>query len=226
MTKPSTTLTGLYFEAVAYAAALHATQVRKGTHIPYMSHLLGVSSLVIEAGGTQEQAIAGLLHDAVEDAGGMPRYHDIEARFGDDVARIVLGCSDSTDEKLKASIPYWDRKTVYLKRLAAEPVDIVLVSMADKVHNARAIVTDLEVNGVGVLKKFNSTTEEILTYYAACHHIGTAKGVPSTLLIPLLLAVTRMTELVGGAEPMGEMVSDWKRLLSEADLKEIEAALA
>ena len=98
MTDVSTILTATYAEAVAYAAALHAHQVRKGTTIAYMSHLLGVSSLVIEAGGTQDQAIAGLLHDAVEDAGGLPRYHDIKARFGDDVARIVLGCSDSTDE--------------------------------------------------------------------------------------------------------------------------------
>ncbi|CAB4963742.1 MAG: HD domain-containing protein [Actinobacteria bacterium] len=226
MTEPSTNLTGLYSEAVAYAAALHAAQLRKETQIPYMSHLLGVSSLVIEAGVTQEQAIAGLLHDAVEDAGGMPRYHDIKARFGDDVARIVLGCSDSTDEKLKASIPYWDRKTVYLKRLAAEPDDVVLVSMADKVHNARAIVTDLEKNGVGVLEKFKSSTDEMLTYYAACLHIGTAKKVSSALLIPLSLAVTRMRELVDGAAPLDAMVTDWNRALSEADLEEIEAALA
>jgi len=225
VTEPSTTLTGLYFEAVAYAADLHAAQVRKGTTIAYMSHLLGVSSLVIEAGGTQEQAIAGLLHDAVEDAGGMPRYHDIKARFGDDVARIVLGCSDSTDEKLKATIPYWERKSAYLKRLAAEPADVVLVSMADKVHNARAIVTDLEKDGVVVLQKFNSTTAHMLTYYSACLHIGTAKKVSSALLIPLLLAVTRMRELVDGAAPSDAMAPDWNRALSEADREEIEAAL-
>ena len=226
MTDVSTILTATYAEAVAYAAALHAHQVRKGTTIAYMSHLLGVSSLVVEAGGTQDQAIAGLLHDAVEDAGGLPRYHDIKARFGDDVARIVLGCSDSTDEGWKASVPYWERKTAYLKRLAGEPADVVLVSLADKVHNARAIVTDLESNGVVVLTKFSSSTEQMLTYYAACLRIGTAKGVPPTLLVPLSLAVARMRELADGAVPLGALMPGWNRSLSDADLEEIEAALA
>ena len=226
MTDVSTILTATYAEAVAYAAALHARQVRKGTTIAYMSHLLGVSSLVVEAGGTQDQAIAGLLHDAVEDAGGLPRYHDIKARFGDDVARIVLGCSDSSDEAWKAKVPYWERKTAYLKHLAAQPADVVLVSVADKVHNARAIVTDLEAKGLGELEKFNSTTEEMLTYYAACLRIGTAKGVPTALLVPLSLAVARMRDLANGAVPLGPMVPGWNLSLSESDFEEIEAALA
>jgi (p)ppGpp synthase/HD superfamily hydrolase len=105
MTIPNVMLTKRYAEAVAYASIIHATDVRKGTEISYLCHLLGVSSLVIEAGGDEDQAIAGLLHDAVEDAGGMARAADIRARFGDRVTKIVIACSDSTDEEWKRVTP-------------------------------------------------------------------------------------------------------------------------
>jgi hypothetical protein len=88
-------LTARYAHAVEYAGVIHATQTRNGTNIAYISHLLGVSSLVLEAGGNEDEAIAGLLHDAVEDCGGLPRLADVRARFGDRVADIVLACSDS-----------------------------------------------------------------------------------------------------------------------------------
>lgn len=186
---PGTQLTPRYTEAVAYAMAVHAAQVRKETDIPYVAHLLGVSSLVLEAGGDEDQAIAGLLHDAVEDAGGMPRLADIRARFGEDVAEIVLACSDSTDPEWKAVTPYEERKRIYLERLATEPPRIVLVSIADKVHNARAIATDLEIHGRQTLDRFTGTGPQILRYYRTCAGIADQKGMPTNLTVPLRVAL-------------------------------------
>jgi len=196
-TIPHVVLTDRYTQSVAYAAIIHATDTRKGTNISYMSHLLGVSSLVIEAGGDEDEAIAGLLHDAVEDAGGLPRLEDIRARFGDRVADIVLACSDSTDEEWKRTVGYWPRKQAYLDHLEATADErAVLVSIADKTHNARAIVTDLERSGFPVLKKFNGTAAEVLKYYDECLRIGSSKNVPDTLTIPLGLAVDTIRQYV------------------------------
>lgn len=198
---PSTVLTEKYTAAIAYATALHAGQVRKGTDIAYASHLLGVSSLVLEAGGNEDEAIAGLLHDAVEDCGGMPTYEEIKVRFGPRVGAIVLACSDSTDEEWKRAVGYWERKQKYLDHLE-ESTDqrAVLVSIADKVHNARAIVTDLQRTGAKVLDKFNGEAGEILTYYVECLRIGQDKQVPEELLWPLHTAVLEIDAFVmGGA---------------------------
>jgi (p)ppGpp synthase/HD superfamily hydrolase len=185
---PHVVLTDRYAQAVAYASFIHATDTRKGTNISYMSHLLGVSSLVIEAGGDEDEAITGLLHDAVEDAGGLPRLEDTRARFGDRVADIVLACSDSTDE---------ERKQAYLDHLEATADErAVLVSIADKTHNARAIVTDLERSGYAVMQKFNGTPAEVLRYYNECLRIGISKNVPDTLTIPLGLAVETIRQYV------------------------------
>ena len=201
-TIPHVVLTDRYAQAVAYASIIHATDTRKGTNISYMSHLLGVSSLVIEAGGTEDEAIAGLLHDAVEDAGGLPRLEDIRAHFGDRVADIVLACSDSTEEGWKRTVGYWPRKQAYLDHLEATADErAVLVSIADKVHNARAIVTDIkqaELRGERqALSKFNGTADETLRYYAELSRIGARKHVPETLTIPLLMAVEAIREYVG-----------------------------
>ena len=136
---PHTFLTERYAQAVAYASILHGAQVRKGTDIAYMSHLLGVSSLVIEAGGDEDLAIAGLLHDAVEDAGGLPRLEDVRVRFGDRVADIVRACSDSTDEEWKRSVTYRTRKQAYLDHLAAAPDDVVLVSDVDEIPRLQVV---------------------------------------------------------------------------------------
>ncbi len=110
MTTSNVVLTKRYAAAVAYASIIHATDVRKGTEISYLCHLLGVSSLVIEAGGDEDQAIAGRLHDAVEDAGGMTRADAIRARFGDRATEIVIARIDSTDEEWKRVTPYGERK--------------------------------------------------------------------------------------------------------------------
>lgn len=200
---PEVVLTDRYTSAVAYASALHGTDVRKGTQVTYLCHLLGVSALVLEAGGTEDEAIAGLLHDAVEDAGGLPRLADVRARFGDTVADIVLACSDSTDQEWKASVDYWVRKQRYLDHLEDPGTDprAVLVSIADKVHNARATVTDLKRSGATILDKFNAPDRAlILRYYSELLRIGTAKGVPDTLTIPLDLAVVTIAEYVTGEQ--------------------------
>ena len=144
MARPHLVLSDRYFEAVRYASHAHANQTRKGGNIAYMSHLLGVSSLIIEAGGDEDQAIAGLLHDVVEDQGGLWRLAEVRTMFGDRVADIVLGCSDSLDDDDGYWPIYWERKQRYLDRLETEPADLVMVSIADKVHNSRALVTDLQ----------------------------------------------------------------------------------
>jgi hypothetical protein len=199
---PGTVLTPRYNEAIAYATAIHGTQVRKGTRTTYMCHLLGVSALVLEAGGTEEESIAALLHDAVEDAGGLPRHADIRARFGDRVAAIVLACSDSTDEQWKASVDYWVRKQAYLDKMAAsQDAGALLVSIADKVHNARAIVTDIirskaDPDGADPLARFNGTPEQIRDYYLRLLEIAESARVPDTLTIALGVAVRQIAEHV------------------------------
>jgi len=199
---PTAVLDTTYAEAVAYAAEVHGGQVRKGTSIPYISHLLGVSSLILEAGGDQDEAIAGLLHDAVEDAGGLRTLADIRARFGERVAEIVLLCSDSTDEEWKRRTPYWSRKRAYLDHLeASDDARAVLVSIADKVHNARAIVTDLQWHGVRVLTKFNGTPGETLTYYVECLRIAEDRQLPETLLWSLYTAVAEIDQYIMSQQP-------------------------
>ena len=197
---PSTVLTDKYTAALAYAMALHGASVRKGTNVTYMCHLIGVSSLVLEAGGTQDQAIAGLLHDAVEDAGGLARARDIRVRFGDEVADIVLACSDSVDEEWKKTVDYCERKQQYLDHLEhkADPA-AVLVSIADKVHNVRATVTDVHRYGVEVLDKFNTPTRRsVVWYYTELLRIAQVRGVSEALTVPLAIAVADLQSQVQG----------------------------
>lgn len=190
-------LTDRYTRAVEYAASIHAIHVRKGTSISYLSHLLAVSAMVIEAGGDETQSIAGLLHDAAEDAGGEARLADIASRFGDEVAALVRACSDSTDEEWKSRTPWRQRKAEYLAHLATDKdLRAVLVSMADKVHNARAIVTDIRTYGPEVLAKFNAPAAEILWYYVGCLEAGAARGTSLAVLWPLYDAVHEMEQAV------------------------------
>ena len=159
-------LTARFDEALGYAAELHRTQTRKGGDIPYLGHLLSVASLVIEGGGTEDQAIAGLLHDAVEDQGREGRtLVEIREKFGDDVATIVEECSD-TDEVPKP--PWKPRKEAYIKHLAKASEATVLVSLADKLDNARAILRDHRLVGNELWLRFSEKNpEEHLWYYGA-----------------------------------------------------------
>lgn len=156
--------TDRFDEALAYASRLHRAQVRKGSGIPYVSHLLGVASLAIEAGANEDQAIAALLHDAVEDQGGLPRLAEIRARFGDEVAQIVADCTDADTEPKP---PWRARKEAYLAGLAHKPAASLLVSLADKTHNAGAIVADLAVHGPAVWDRFTGARDGSLWYYRA-----------------------------------------------------------
>jgi (p)ppGpp synthase/HD superfamily hydrolase len=156
-------LTERFDEALAYVAHLHRTQLRKGGDIPYLGHLLSVSSLVIEGGGTETQAIAGLLHDAVEDQGGAPILAEIRAKFGEDVATIVDQCSD-TDVVPKP--PWKARKEAYIAHLDTASDDTILVSLADKLDNARALLRDYRIVGAELWQRFSvNDPKEHLWYY-------------------------------------------------------------
>lgn len=158
------TLGERYREALGFAFELHRAQERKGSGVPYVAHIIGVSSLVLEYGGDEEEAIAGLLHDAVEDQGGAAMLQTIEARFGARVAAIVAGCSDSQGEPKP---PWRARKESYLAHLRAASVSTQLVSACDKLYNARTIVADLRREGAGVWTRFSGGKEGTLWYYRA-----------------------------------------------------------
>jgi GTP pyrophosphokinase len=157
-----TTLTARFTEALTYAATLHATQRRKGSNEPYTAHLLGVTALVLEDSGDEDEAIAALLHDAVEDQGGQETLTTIRARFGERVARIVEGC---TDADVLPKPPWQERKERYIAHLRHAPADVRRVSLADKLHNARAILRDLRACGGALWDRFNGGKAGTLWYY-------------------------------------------------------------
>lgn len=161
-------------DAAAYAFRIHGQQVRKGTTTPYISHLLGVASLVLENGDDEDQAIAGMLHDAIEDCGA---EHEaiIGDRFGRQVAAIVRAC---TDADTFPKPPWSARKEAYLRHLERTEPDVLLVSCADKVHNARAIVTDLKTHGPAMLERFKAGAEGTVWYYGALAEVF-ARRLPS-----------------------------------------------
>jgi GTP pyrophosphokinase len=150
--------------ALVYAALLHREQVRKGSGVPYVTHLLAVAAIVGEHGGSEDEVIAALLHDAVEDQGGQARLDEIRARFGDAVAEIVWGC---TDADAIPKPPWRERKEIYVAHLAEASPSIRLVSSADKLHNARSILSDLRVLGPAVWDRFTGGREGTLWYYRA-----------------------------------------------------------
>ena len=149
-------------DAVLYAVRLHADQERKGSGVPYISHLLGTASIALEYGADEDQAIAALLHDAVEDQGGLEQLEKIRNKFGDRTAGIVKGCTDSWQEPKPAWRP---RKEAYLKDLAHKETDTLLVSCADKIYNARAILKDYRQVGENLWERFSAGKEDVLWYY-------------------------------------------------------------
>jgi len=157
-------LSSKFDEAFLYAHEAHRDQKRKKTNRPYISHLMGVASLVLQYGGDEDQAIAALLHDVVEDCGGAPRLAEIREKFGERVARIVDGCTDS-DEIPKP--PWLERKQKYVERVGGEPEEVLLVSAADKLYNMREILMDLREHGPGVWERFKGKRDGSLWYYRA-----------------------------------------------------------
>ena len=192
-------LTPRYDVAVAYALRVHAAQARKGTAVPYAAHLLAASSLVLEAGGDEDLAIAALLHDAAEDHGGEERLADIEDRFGARVARIVRDCSDSLDDEGAEKRDWETRKREHLVLLRKAPADSLTVWTADKVHNARAIVTDLMVSGPVAMQRFHAAPERIEWYYEENLALAVRAQVSAVLVTPLTVAVEQMRSLLAGS---------------------------
>lgn len=168
-TPPEPVLTGRLADALGFAVDVHAGQSRKGGTIPYVSHLLAVAAIVLEHGGSEDQAIAGLLHDAAEDGpdngigmSGEEILAAIAERFGDDVARIVLACSDTTEHPKP---PWHDRKQRYLAHLHEADADVVLVSAADKLHNLRSINADRRALGDAMFGRFKAGRDDVRWYY-------------------------------------------------------------
>ena len=153
-------------DGLAFALEAHDGQMRKGTEVPYISHPLGVASLVMEAGGSEDEVIAALLHDAVED-GGVELVEPIRERFGEAVLDIVLACSDAVVPKGADKPDWWSRKRAYIDRVPQESAGAVLVTTADKLHNARAIATDLREMGVSVFDRFTGGRDGALWYQRA-----------------------------------------------------------
>ena len=168
-----------FSDAVRYMVRLHGRQLRKGTTTPYVSHLLGVAGLVMEDGGDEDETIAALLHDAVEDQGGPKTLEVIREQFGERVANIVSGCSD-TDVVPKP--PWRDRKEVHLAHLRVASASVLRVSLADKLHNARALLTDYRREGDAVWCRFNAGREEQEWYYRAVLRVFEA-AIPKSLLL-------------------------------------------
>jgi (p)ppGpp synthase/HD superfamily hydrolase len=151
-------------DALAFAADLHANQVRKATAVPYIAHLLAVASIVLEYGADEDTAIAALLHDAIEDQGGAPTREEIRRRFGERVTAIVDGCTDC-DTVPKP--PWQARKEAYIGHLACADADVRLVSLADKLHNARSVLKDYRAQGETLWQRFTGGREGTLWYYRA-----------------------------------------------------------
>ena len=149
-------------QALVYASQLHRHQIRKGSGVPYLSHLLSVTALVLEDGGDEEQAIAALLHDAIEDQGGEQTRQEIRDKFGDRVVDIVNGC---TDAEVVPKPPWQERKQKYIDKMRHASPQVRRVSMADKLHNARSILADWHRQGDVVWEHFKGGREGTLWYY-------------------------------------------------------------
>lgn len=155
-------LTARFEEALVYATRLHAGQARKGTTIPYISHLLAVAGIVLENGGNEDEAIAALLHDAIEDQGGAATREEIRRRFGNTVVEIVDSC---TDAEIMPKPPWKPRKEAYIARMRHASASVRLVSVADKLHNTRSILADYRVLGDALWHRFTGGKEGTLWYY-------------------------------------------------------------
>ncbi|MGE0353258.1 MAG: HD domain-containing protein [Gemmatimonadales bacterium] len=198
-------LSSRFEEALVYASQLHATQVRKGTSgTPYVAHLLGVASLVLEDGGDEDQAIAALLHDAVEDfpEDGQTRK-DIGDRFGERVQRIVLACTDSDpDAPTGAAKESWrSRKERYLRHLEHQPAEVLRVSVADKLYNATMILNEFRRIGPLVWNRFTAGRANQLWYYRSLVDVfRRAPSAPPQLVEQLDRMVSALERLDGKTE--------------------------
>jgi len=182
--------------ALIYATQLHRDQTRKGSEVPYITHLLTVAAIVGENDGTENEVVAALLHDAPEDRGGKDRLEDIRARYGDEVAEIVDGCTDTYEDPK----PEWrPRKEAYVAHVAEAPPSVRLVSAADKLHNARSILADLRAVGNELWDRFTGGREGTLWYYRAL--VEAYAGVGSNPIVEELDRVVWEIEALAGRLP-------------------------
>ena len=157
-------LSDRFLKALSMAFTLHQNQLRKASETPYFAHLMTVAALVLENGGSEDQAIAALLHDAVEDAGGLETLDKIREEFGATIADLVDACTDSYTQPK----PEWEpRKIDYLEKLKSASDEVILISLADKIHNARSILRDLHLSGDSTWEKFKGKKSGTLWYYQA-----------------------------------------------------------
>jgi len=195
---PRFRLTEHFDRAVQYANRIHANQTRKGTDVPYMTHLLGVASLVLENGAqSEEEVIGALLHDAAEDQGGRLRLEDIREQFGEQVGHIVDACTDSYDDPKP---PWRPRKEAYVahvrervQRGGDEPA--LRVSLADKLHNTRAIIADVRESGDALFERFSGKKDGTIWYYAAL--VEAFRGFPNRMVGELEREVIELRRLAG-----------------------------
>ena len=191
-------------DALLLASRHHGTQLRKGTGIPYLAHLLAVTALVLEAGGSEDEAIGALLHDAVEDGGGPEMLVEIRERFGEDVAAIVAA---NTDTDVQPKPPWRERKEAYIAAIPSKSASAVLVSLADKLHNARAILLDYRAIGEPLWQRFNPREREpVLWYYRGLHAAFAAREDLSPGAAALVAELGRtldelVSETAAGARP-------------------------
>lgn len=186
-------LTDRFDRAFAYATQLHRAQTRKVSGTPYLGHLLAVTAIVIEHGGSEDEAIAALLHDAVEDQGGATTREDIRARFGDNVARMVDACSDSD---IWPKPPWKERKQLHLQRARTAEPSVRLVLAADKLHNLRTLFRDYQRIGERLWEHFRGGKEGTLWYYREMLAALGASG-ETPLLAQCAQALRELESLVG-----------------------------
>jgi (p)ppGpp synthase/HD superfamily hydrolase len=192
-------LTERFERALVFAARLHRDQRRKGSHVPYISHLLAVCELTLEYGGDEEEAIAALLHDAIEDQGGAIARAEIFAEFGARVTEIVDGCTD-TDQSPK---PAWRaRKEEYIGHMEAASASVRRVSACDKLHNTRSLVMDYRTYGEDLWGRFTGGREGTLWYYRAMVNAFRAAG-SSPVVEELDRAVTELERLASSESRHG-----------------------
>ena len=183
-----------FLRVFAFAAEKHKHQTRKASTIPYIAHLMGVASLVLEAGGDEDLAIAALLHDVVEDCGGPPMLQEIRHKFGERVAKVVDGC---TDADTYPKPPWRERKESYIRHLKKANADTRLVSAADKLNNVRSILSDYRAIGESVWSRFNGGREGTLWYYRTLRDVF-LRHKPNRITRELELAVNELEGLVEG----------------------------
>lgn len=183
-------------EALVYASEIHIRQLRKGTAVPYISHLLAVTALCLEHGANEEIAIAALLHDSAEDTGGQARLDDIKRRFGDQVAFCVEQCSDSLTELPSEKTPWRARKEAHLAALAHVPPEVALIVACDKLHNARCTISDLRTANVDFWGKFKGGKAGTLWYLRATAEI-VSRSISPALANELGRAISEIEQLAG-----------------------------